>query len=51
MDNIAALYESIDEAKRKKKRLAIFIVNFAKAYYSVSWDFINKYDDVHEFQR
>lgn len=40
MDGIAALNEIIDEAKKKRKRWAIFKVDLAKAYDSVSWSFL-----------
>lgn len=40
MDGIAALNKIIDEAKKKRKRWAIFKVDLAKAYDSVSWSFL-----------
>lgn len=41
MDGILILNECIDEAKRRKKQAIFFKADFAKAYDSVCWDFLD----------
>lgn len=42
LDGIVILNELIDEAKRKKIKIVIFKVDFAKAYDTVDWDFLDE---------
>lgn len=51
LDNILILNESIEEAKRRKKQMVIFKVDFAKAYDSVAWEFLDKMMEGFNFRR
>lgn len=42
LDGIVILNELIDEAKKKKHKRIIFKVDFAKAYDTVDWDFLDE---------
>lgn len=42
LDGIVILNELIDEAKRKNQKRVIFKVDFAKAYDTVDWDFLDE---------
>lgn len=44
-DGILIENELVDNAKRKKKEVVFFKVDFEKAYDSVSWGFLDFYDE------
>lgn len=44
-DGILIENELVDDAKRKKKEVVFFKVDFEKAYDSVSWGFLDFYDE------
>ncbi|MCI44542.1 transposon TX1 putative protein, partial [Trifolium medium] len=41
LDGVLIANEVIDEAKRKKREVLMFKVDFEKAYDSVDWDFLD----------
>lgn len=40
LDGVVVLNETVEDAKKSKKELLVFKVDFAKAYDSVDWDYL-----------
>lgn len=40
LDGVVVLNEAMEDAKKRKKKLFIFKVDFAKAYDSVEWEYL-----------
>lgn len=40
LDGVVVLNEAVEEARKRKKELLVFKVDFAKSYDALNWDYL-----------